>query len=95
MTDVSLSTPKTCRSGVWALLVSGSPCFLSEAVRLILSFLRDWMNVNLDSLTLGLTIGAKVGADPAKEILKTAFENGINMFDTAETYNNGCAEFEL
>jgi aryl-alcohol dehydrogenase-like predicted oxidoreductase len=44
---------------------------------------------------VGLTIGAKVGTDPAKEIIKTAFENGINLFDTAEGYNSGGAEFEL
>ena len=47
------------------------------------------------SWPLGLTIGSKVGADPAKDIIKVAFENGINMFDTAEVYGNGGAEFEL
>lgn len=28
-------------------------------------------------------------------IVKTAFDNGINMFDTAETYANGQSEIEL
>lgn len=27
--------------------------------------------------------------------MKTAFENGINMFDTAETYANGKSEEEM
>ena len=52
-------------------------------------------SVNVTFLTLGLTIGAKVGTDPAKDIVKAAFENGINMFDTAEGYGHGGAEFEL
>ena len=36
-----------------------------------------------------------VDGDPAKDIIKAAFEHGINMFDTAETYGKGSAEFEL
>lgn len=30
-----------------------------------------------------------------QEIIKTAFENGINMFDTAEEYSGGKSEEEL
>lgn len=49
----------------------------------------------MSTLPLGLTIGAMVGTDPSKDIIKTAFESGINMFDTAESYNRGGGEFEL
>jgi diketogulonate reductase-like aldo/keto reductase len=31
----------------------------------------------------------------AKEIIKTAFEAGINMFDTAESYADGKSELEM
>lgn len=61
-------------------------------MRLILYFHLD---KDQHRSTLGLTIGAKVGTDPAKEIIKAAFENGINMFDTAEVYGSGSAEIEL
>ena len=30
-----------------------------------------------------------------KDIIKTAFENGINMFDTAEAYAKGKSEVEM
>ncbi|KAI0029288.1 Aldo/keto reductase [Vararia minispora EC-137] len=48
-------------------------------------------------LSLGgwLTFGGTVTSDPAKEIIKTALENGINMFDEAEEYNKGKSEAEL
>ncbi|KAK1231093.1 hypothetical protein PQX77_005795 [Marasmius sp. AFHP31] len=42
-----------------------------------------------------LTVGKSVVGDPCKQIIKTAFENGINMFDTAEAYNKGECEIEL
>ncbi|CAL1694677.1 unnamed protein product [Somion occarium] len=42
-----------------------------------------------------LTVGATVKGDPVKEIMKTAFENGINMFDTAEGYAKGECEVEM
>ncbi|KAF7368655.1 putative voltage-gated potassium channel subunit beta [Mycena venus] len=42
-----------------------------------------------------LTIGGSVIGDPVKEIIKTAFENGINMFDTAEDYSKGNSEREM
>lgn len=53
------------------------------------------LRIPLFSIGSWLTIGAKVGTDPAKDIVKAAFENGINMFDTAEGYGHGGAEFEL
>ncbi|THH18260.1 hypothetical protein EW146_g2679 [Bondarzewia mesenterica] len=42
-----------------------------------------------------LTIGGTVVGDPVKEIIRTAFENGINMFDEAENYSDGKSELEL
>lgn len=30
-----------------------------------------------------------------QEILKTAFENGINMFDVAESYGDGQCEIDM
>ena len=49
----------------------------------------------LTRVRAGLTIGGTVKGDPVKEIVKVAYENGINMFDTAEAYSNGESEREL
>ncbi|KAJ7261063.1 NADP-dependent oxidoreductase domain-containing protein [Mycena rebaudengoi] len=48
-------------------------------------------------LSLGgwLTLGASVDGESAKEIIKVAFENGINFFDTAEVYAEGKSEIEM
>lgn len=43
----------------------------------------------------GLTLGGSVQGDPVVEIIKTAFENGINMFDTAEAYAKGESELQM
>lgn len=32
---------------------------------------------------------------PSQDIIRTAFENGINMFDTAEEYSGGKSEEEM
>ncbi|KAJ8507696.1 hypothetical protein ONZ45_g9960 [Pleurotus djamor] len=53
------------------------------------------LRVPLFSLGGWLTYGGTVNGDPVKEIIKTAFENGINMFDTAETYAKGKSEEEM
>jgi len=53
------------------------------------------LRVPLFSMGSWLTIGSKVGKDSAKNIIRVAFENGINMFDTAEGYGAGGAELEL
>jgi len=42
-----------------------------------------------------LTIGDTVKGDPVKDIVKTAFENGINMIDAAEGYAKGQSEVEI
>ncbi|KAJ6480381.1 voltage-gated potassium channel beta-2 subunit [Mycena sanguinolenta] len=53
------------------------------------------LRVPLFSLGGWLTLGGSVIGDPVKEIIKTAFENGINMFDTAEEYSKGNSEREM
>ncbi|KAK7052612.1 NADP-dependent oxidoreductase domain-containing protein [Favolaschia claudopus] len=53
------------------------------------------LRVPLFSLGGWLTIGGSVTGDPVKEIINTAFENGINMFDTAEDYSKGNSEREM
>ncbi|KIY66016.1 voltage-gated potassium channel beta-2 subunit [Cylindrobasidium torrendii FP15055 ss-10] len=56
---------------------------------------RSGLRVPLFSLGGWLTYGGTVNGDPCKEIIKTAFENGINMFDTAEVYEKGKSELEM
>ncbi|KAF7296854.1 putative voltage-gated potassium channel subunit beta [Mycena indigotica] len=53
------------------------------------------LRVPLLSLGGWLTLGGSVTGDPVKEIIKTAFEAGINMFDTAEAYAKGQSEIEM
>ena len=53
------------------------------------------LRVPIFSLGGWLTLGGTVTGDPVKEIIKVAFENGINMFDTAEGYAKGKSELEM
>ncbi|KDR85949.1 hypothetical protein GALMADRAFT_394850 [Galerina marginata CBS 339.88] len=53
------------------------------------------LRVPLFSLGGWLTLGGTLKGDPVKEIIKTAFEAGINMFDTAEEYSGGKSEEEM
>ncbi|KAJ3760994.1 NADP-dependent oxidoreductase domain-containing protein [Lentinula raphanica] len=53
------------------------------------------LRVPLFSFGGWLTLGKSVTGDPCKEIMKVAFENGINMFDTAEAYHAGKSEEEM
>ncbi|EGN93531.1 hypothetical protein SERLA73DRAFT_189225 [Serpula lacrymans var. lacrymans S7.3] len=53
------------------------------------------LRVPVFSLGGWLTLGGTVIGDPVKEIIKVAFENGINMFDTAEGYAQGRSEIEM
>ncbi|KAF7288497.1 Aldo-ket-red domain-containing protein [Mycena indigotica] len=46
----------------------------------------------LAELSTGLTLGGSVVGESVKDIMQAAFENGINMFDTAEDYQKGAAE---
>jgi len=56
-----------------------------------------WSGLRVPVFSLGgwLTLGGTVKGDPVKEIMKLAFENGINMFDTAEAYAAGKSESEM
>ncbi|KDQ62901.1 hypothetical protein JAAARDRAFT_119113 [Jaapia argillacea MUCL 33604] len=53
------------------------------------------LRVPVFSLGGWLTLGGTVLGDPVKEIMKVAFENGVNMFDTAEGYAAGQSEIEM
>ncbi|KAI0714796.1 voltage-gated potassium channel beta-2 subunit [Earliella scabrosa] len=53
------------------------------------------LRVPVFSLGAWLTYGETVVGDPVKDIIKTALEHGINMFDTAEGYAQGKAETEM
>jgi len=53
------------------------------------------LRVPVFSLGGWLTLGGTVVGDPVKDIIKAAFDAGINMFDTAETYANGKSEVEM
>ncbi|KAF9072955.1 NADP-dependent oxidoreductase domain-containing protein [Rhodocollybia butyracea] len=53
------------------------------------------LRVPLFSLGGWLTLGGSVHGDAVKDIMKTAFDNGINLIDTAEAYANGQSELEI
>ncbi|KAF5385117.1 hypothetical protein D9615_000899 [Tricholomella constricta] len=53
------------------------------------------LRVPVFSLGGWLTLGGSVVGDPVKDIIKTAFDAGINMFDTAEAYAAGKSELEM
>ncbi|KAH8825781.1 voltage-gated potassium channel beta-2 subunit [Flagelloscypha sp. PMI_526] len=53
------------------------------------------LRVSLFSLGGWLTLGGTVVGDPVKDIIKTAFEAGINMIDVAESYSGGNSEREV
>ncbi|KII93089.1 hypothetical protein PLICRDRAFT_379385 [Plicaturopsis crispa FD-325 SS-3] len=53
------------------------------------------LRVPLFSIGGWLTVGETVVGDPVKEIMKTAFDNGINLFDTAELYGTGKCDEEM
>ncbi|QRW17109.1 aldo/keto reductase family protein [Rhizoctonia solani] len=53
------------------------------------------LRVPVFSLGGWLTFGGTVKGDPVKEVVKLAFENGINMIDLAESYSKGESEREV
>lgn len=53
------------------------------------------LQVPIISLGGWLTYGGTLHGNPVKEILKTAFEAGINYFDTAEEYSGGQSEVQM
>ncbi|GAA6063237.1 hypothetical protein JCM10212_000339 [Sporobolomyces blumeae] len=42
-----------------------------------------------------LTVGGTVKGDPVKDLIKTALDHGVNLFDNAEIYSNGESEKEM
>lgn len=53
------------------------------------------LRVSLFSLGGWLTIGGSVDDAATKEIMKAAYERGVNTFDTAEVYANGQCEVSM
>ena len=53
------------------------------------------LKVSVFSLGGWLTYGGTQKGDIVKECLKTAWDHGINFFDTAEIYANGESEVEM
>ncbi|MCO5556967.1 hypothetical protein L7F22_010522 [Adiantum nelumboides] len=53
------------------------------------------LRVSLFSLGGWLTFGGSVDDEATKDIMRVAFEHGINTFDTAEVYANGACEVSM
>merc|ERR1712130_302141 len=53
------------------------------------------LRVPVFSLGGWLTLGGNQKGDVVKEIMSLAYDNGINMFDTAEGYAEGNSEVEM
>ncbi|THG98246.1 hypothetical protein EW026_g3905 [Hermanssonia centrifuga] len=53
------------------------------------------LRVPLLSLGAWITLGGSVKGDPVTDIIRVAFENGINMIDTAEAYAKGESELAI
>ncbi|KAJ5776943.1 Potassium channel voltage-dependent beta subunit KCNAB-related protein [Penicillium odoratum] len=56
---------------------------------------RTGLKVSVISLGSWLTYGGHVGNETAFECMKTAYDAGINFFDTAEVYSGGQSEIVL
>ncbi len=56
---------------------------------------RSGLQVSEVSLGSWLTLGSSVDRERTREIVETAFELGINFFDTADVYANGAGEEAL
>jgi len=53
------------------------------------------LKVPIFSLGGWLTYGGTQKGDVVKQCLQAAWDNGINMFDTAEVYSSGQSEIEM
>ncbi len=53
--------------------------------------------LKISELSFGswLTFGTTLSLEGARQCMRVAFENGVNFFDTAETYGEGAAELYL
>lgn len=56
---------------------------------------RSGLRVSCLSLGGWLTLGGTVKGDPVRDIIKCAWENGVNFIDTAEGYADGQSEREI
>ena len=56
---------------------------------------RTGLKVSVISLGSWITYGGHVSDEQAFESFKTAYDAGVNFFDTAENYNAGAAEVVL
>ncbi|CAF3965408.1 unnamed protein product [Adineta steineri] len=56
---------------------------------------RNGLRVSQLGLGTWVTFGGQISDDIAEELLTIAYENGINLFDTAEVYAAGKAEITL
>lgn len=56
---------------------------------------RSGLRVSCLSLGGWLTLGGTVKGDPVRDIIKCAWENGVNFIDTAEGYAEGESEREI
>src|SRR5271155_2053681 len=53
---------------------------------------RAGVKVSALSLGSGITFGEQIGDDVARDLMKTAYDNGVNFFDNAEGYASGRSE---
>lgn len=56
---------------------------------------RSGLQVSVLALGTWTTIGERLDLNASKAVLESAFEHGINFFDTADVYNNGQSEIML
>ncbi|UJR08153.1 hypothetical protein I4U23_012429 [Adineta vaga] len=56
---------------------------------------RNGLRVSQFGLGTWVTFGGQISDDVAEELITIAYENGINLFDTAEVYAAGKAEITL
>ncbi|CAF4581364.1 unnamed protein product, partial [Didymodactylos carnosus] len=56
---------------------------------------RNGLRVSQFGLGTWVTFGGQISDDTAEELITTAYESGINLFDTAEVYAAGKAEITL
>ncbi|KAG0023610.1 hypothetical protein BGZ81_008061 [Podila clonocystis] len=56
---------------------------------------RSGLMVSALSLGGWVTYGGQVGPEVAQACMKTAYDNGINFFDTAEVYSGGQCEIDM
>jgi aryl-alcohol dehydrogenase-like predicted oxidoreductase len=53
--------------------------------------------VQVSTLSLGswLTFGSQIANETAEELMKTAYDAGVNFFDNAEAYAHGRSEIVM